>query len=181
MLVISNFRNETNRRLCERLVTSCALWGIDTSTEWAADTGDCLKQLHQKPLQLIRKMEDLDRDFVWIDPWAEVVRMPVLLENSYCDIAAYKAGDFWWSGTMLIRNTLIAKDVLCAWADMNEQYPEDGDRNLTRAIKLVEPEMLQLPETYCWLAKTFPVVWPKGQPVISHHPEETLGCLPQVT
>jgi hypothetical protein len=98
-------------------------------------------------LQLLEKLND---DITMIDADATFERYPELLFNipSHYDIAFhYLDWDYFWhgtqggkkelcSGTIMVRNTVVGKEIVKRWIEENDKHPEYNEqRNLENLIK----------------------------------------------
>ena len=172
MLVVSYYTNEVYRAASEKLAVSLDRFSIPYLIESVTDRGSRLKNQQFKASYLLWKLTDLKRDIIWIDAKAVLQKTPLLLQDTACDIAAYKCGDYYWSGTVLVRNTPKAAETLRAWIAGHERNPDQSDPNFTAAVAEVNPLVRNLPPTYCWVTKTFEKVFKGDSPVIEHFPIE---------
>ncbi|AQT67957.1 hypothetical protein STSP2_01109 [Anaerohalosphaera lusitana] len=139
--------------------------------------GSWQKNTHRKPHVILRALDELDEDILYVDADATLHGKPQI-DLAGFDWAAHIMDKAYWgqdtskrthslmSGTLCFANNRRSRMILELWIQLNRQYPWRWDqRNLELIWRKNQERFLNLPVEYCAIDKTMTV----ENAIIRHH------------
>jgi hypothetical protein len=133
----------------ERLIASCATWGLRSDIVGIPSQGSWELNCAYKPFFLLEKLREWNEPLLWVDADAEIVRSPSPLSCFDSDLALYTDPDLdphhrskVRSGTIFVNATPGGTELVKAWASechrqlldphrTQEFWDQEALRNLT--------------------------------------------------
>jgi hypothetical protein len=172
-LIVSYYTMGTEYREEARgLIESCEKFKLNYYVKGVANLGHWLANVRWRPV-FMRRMLDKFPDFsiVWIDADGRVREDPVLfdeLETADFDLAVhYRRGVELLGGTMWVRNSGRARELINLWEEKGEQNVYEKEQVNLQIVLRENPRfrVLDLPPKYCLIFDTMRAF---GPPVIEH-------------
>lgn len=177
--LIVSFYTPNYRFEHERLWRSLVKFDFDYRIEPIASRGQWIDNVYYRAEFVLAMMEECQRDIVWLDVDAEVLRSPDLFRNFTGDFCA---GVFHWppyenhpngfeevlGGTMYFAYNDRVLDLVRLWVRLNTELPRQKRSQivLQKAIESWSGVWCHLPDEYVYIPRFMPNV---TNPVIMHH------------
>lgn len=157
----------------KNLIASCDEFNIDYYVKGYESRGQWVKNAAIKPEFLMDVMDEFPaKNIVYLDADAIIRQYPKLFDEMTEDVGVhYRKGKEVLSGTVFLRNTVRARNLLKHWIHYQQQQPSTWDQKVLQScLKLCERsdtglKVLDLPPTYCQIFDSMRDV---GKPVIEH-------------
>jgi len=117
-------------------------------------TGDWSKNTHIKAQAILTSLLQQDKDVVWIDADASLVKNPVFFDDLDCDMSCHFLNSRWdphelISGTLFFKNNDKAKKIVGDWINLNSTNKEWDQKNLQKIVGAdKELKIIPLPQEY---------------------------------
>lgn len=134
------------------------------------------KNCQMKAKFILQALNEQDKDVVWVDADAEILKQPVYFENLECDLSVYHLKSRWnpyelCSGTVFYKNNVIVKEVVGKWIELNKTNSAWDQKNLQHVVEVdykKRLKVLDLPVEYIKIERNRYHVDVKD-PVILHY------------
>lgn len=186
--VVTYATSDYYHRMASRMVESAKAVGLEAKLTFLDDMGSWSQNTLFKPTFLRKELDATpDRHLLWIDANAIVHEYPSEVIDLKCDIGAHihrrypvkhsqnpvyrkNLTGFLQNGTLFVRQSDVAREVLDRWIVENEAHPEWLDQfNLARVLRVMnECKFLQLTPEYSWIEAEMRSLYPKAIPIIEH-------------
>lgn len=139
------------------------LVGLKSQGSWEKNT-------QMKPQVIKGIMDKYNKDVVWIDADAEVLKYPDLFYDMNCDLGFHyiKEWDEKMTGTMYFKNNMLVKEILNKWITLNSENNFPDGKNFQTIMDTPRGvKILDLPNEYIYISDN-PHLQCK-EPVIKHN------------
>jgi len=174
-LFVTFWTDDYYQEQTERLAASCRAWGVDLQAFHVDDRGSWVLNCAAKAEVVLTALDEFpDRDLVFVDADAELVRAPTLFLDLEADVAAHlKDGQELLSGTVYFRNCEATRRLVRRWIALGRDQVDAWDqKTLWTALQEAQATGLlfrQLPPEYTFIFDTMARAYPDAEPVILHH------------
>lgn len=172
--IICSFFTPEYVHLAKRMIESAQKFGFETDVQAKEKiNGRWIDTIYWRA-EFIRIMlaKHNNRDVIWLDCDAVILKQPELFEDFQGDFGAH-VHDFPWrknellGGTMYFANNDSTRDLIERWIHFNKALPNErlSQWVLAAALKHWKGTFIKLPAQYCQI---YDLMSDCGDPVISH-------------
>lgn len=168
--VLSYWAGERYKIHALSLAASCATHGHECRIVEMPDTGSWIRNCALKASVVHAFLRDIDEPFLFIDADAHVVAPLDPILKAHGDIGVHRfRGNWVCSGTILIRPTLAAREIVTRWRVLSDTNPEIWDSDhLEQAFSEIPATVGLLGPEWCWINGLSHRYYPSIEPKVVH-------------